>query len=58
MMIPLTCMDGTPVDIDAATIRDVQPLGDGCVIYLKEDPPVRVMQSVPWVVALWKAKRT
>lgn len=54
LVIPLTRIDGTFVDVERSGIRDVQPLGEGCVIYMAGGPPVRVLQSVPWVVALWK----
>lgn len=53
-MIHLTRSDGTPIDLEIAEIRDVQPVGDGSVVYSKYGAPVRVMQSVSWIVALWK----
>ncbi len=53
-MIQLTAPDGTPVDIDRGCIREVHPLGDGAIVFLKTQPPVRVIQSVGWIVALWK----
>ena len=55
MVIPLTQLDGTLVDVERIAIHDVQPLGDGCVIYMTGGPPVRVMQSMAWVMALWKS---
>ena len=55
MVIPLTQIDGTLVDVERIGIQNIEPLGDGCVIYMAGGPPVRVLQSMAWVMALWKS---
>jgi hypothetical protein len=54
LVIPLIRIDGTFVDVERSGIRDIQPLGEGCVIYMASGPPVGVLQSMPWVMTLWK----
>ncbi len=56
-MIHLVLFGGTPADVEKASIRDVQPLGDGCVIYLRDGPPLRAMQSMDCIMALWKSDK-
>ena len=53
-MIHLTRTDGTPIDVSRDEIVSVEPIGEVGVIHLKEGPPIRVLQSASWVVALWK----
>lgn len=53
-MIHLTSPDGTPIDIQRANIREVQPLGDGAIVFLNSGPPARVQQSASWIIAMWK----
>ncbi len=53
-MIHLTLLDRTPADVAKASIRDVQPLGNGCIVHLTDGPPLRVIQSMGLVMALWK----
>ena len=53
-MIRLTTPDGTMIEMAKVDIREVQPLGDGAIVYQKAAPPVRVLQSASWIVALWK----
>ncbi len=55
-MIHLTAIDSTPVDISKAEIREVEPLGDGAIIFQNAGPPIRVIQGMPWIMALWKAR--
>jgi hypothetical protein len=54
-MMHLTRPGGDPVDIEKADIREVRPLGDGAILFVEAGPPVRVMQSASWIIALWKA---
>lgn len=56
-MIHLTTLDRGPIDMPKANIREVQALGDGAIVYQKAGPPVRVLQSASWIIALWKQGR-
>lgn len=57
VMIQLTTFDRIPIDMPKANIREVQSLGDGAIVYQKAGPPIRVVQSVSWIVARWKQSR-
>jgi len=50
----LTGPDGTPLDIQKDNVREVQPLGDGAIVFLNSGPPARVLQSASWIMAMWK----
>jgi hypothetical protein len=54
-MIHLTSIEGVPIDLEPEEIKEVRTLGDGAIVFLNDGPPVRALQGMPWITALWKA---